>query len=293
MNQEKGSSRNLPCWCGSSKKWKNCHYPERPSQQQAAAAIARAHRILLKTPEQIVGIRRACEVTALILDELCRQTRIGVTTNELDRLAEELHRKHHARAAPLGYGNPPWPKHICTSLNEVICHGRPDDRPLEAGDILNIDVSCIVDGYFGDASRMVCLGNVSPQKALVTQVSLESLNRAIECCGPGVPLSKIGDVIEETAAHYGCSVVNQFVGHGVGLRFHEPPEIAHHKNRCNIPMLPGMTFTIEPMINAGKREAVIAEDQWTALTVDGLPSAQWEHTLLITPSGVEILTKWP
>jgi len=215
----------------------------------------------------------------------------GVTTQELDELSRKLHKEHHAIAAPLNYGEPPFPKTICTSLNEVICHGIPGQRLLIEGDILNIDVSCIVDGYFGDTSRMVAVGAVSQEKQLVIDVSKECLNRAIAVCRPGARIWQIGEAIEDYASSKRCSVVNQYVGHGVGLAFHEPPEIPHHYNKIDIEMVPGMTFTIEPMINAGVREAVIDEnDHWTVRTKDGKPSAQWEHTLAITESGCDILS---
>lgn len=286
--------RNDPCWCGSGQKWKKCHYPTFPIANQSALAsrYLKDFRIILKTPAQIEGIRRSCQVTSHILDRLCKEAKAGVTTLELDELSRILHKEAGAIPATLGYGDPPYPKTICTSLNDVICHGIPDKRPLQEGDILNIDVSTIVDGYFGDSSRMVYIGEISLEKKLVTQVSLESLNRAIAICKPGVLIRQIGDVIEDYAASKGCSVVNQFVGHGVGIAFHEAPEIPHHRNNNQIPMVPGMTFTIEPMINAGVREGQIdPTDGWTVRTKDGKPSAQWEHTILITESGAEILTK--
>ena len=248
--------------------------------------------ILLKTPEQIEGIRKACAITAKILDQLCTAARPGVTTLELDQLSRKLHKEAGVIPAPLGYGEPPYPKTICTSLNEVICHGIPDTRPLQDGDICNIDVSCIREGYFGDTSRMVTIGKISPKKKLVVDVSYECLYRAIAVAKPGVPISAIGQVIEDYATSKGCSVVNQFIGHGIGLSFHEAPEVCHHYNNNQIPMAPGMTFTIEPMINAGVREGVIDPiDHWTVRTKDGEPSAQWEHTLLITPTGHEVLTQ--
>ena len=284
-------SRNDPCWCGSGKKWKKCHYPQL-SEGSLAVRYKKQYGILLKTPEQIEGIRRACRVTAEILDELCAAAKVGVTTLELDELSRALHQKRGVIPAPLNYGNPPFPKTICTSLNEVICHGIPNRRPLEEGDIMNIDVSCIVDGFFGDCSKMVVIGKTSPEKQKVVDVSLECLKRAIAVCRPGSFVWQIGEAIEDYATSKGCSVVNQFVGHGVGVAFHEPPEIPHHYNQLNIELVPGMTFTIEPMINAGVREAVIdSQDHWTARTKDGKPSAQWEHTILITDRGCEILTE--
>ena len=251
----------------------------------------RQYGILLKTPEQIAGIRAACRLTAKILKEVCAAAKEGVTTNELDRLTRSLHADAGAIPAPLGYGTPPYTKAICTSLNDVICHGIPDDTPLIAGDFLNIDISSILHGYFGDCSAMVAIGVIDAEKQTVMETSYECLMKAIAILKPGVLLHEIGDVIEAHAHSRGCSVVDQFVGHGVGLHFHEAPQIPHHKNSLSIPLVPGMTFTIEPMINAGRHEAVIdPSDGWTARTIDHHMSAQWEHTLLITESGHEILT---
>lgn len=289
--------RNDPCWCGSGKKWKKCHYPKEPPLSEArkrAEHYLKNYHIILKTPEQIEGIKRACKLAAYILDELCKKAKAGVTTNELDDFAVQLHKEANAVAAPYHYGSPPFPKSICTSLNDVICHGIPNDTPLKEGDIMNIDVSVILDGYYGDCSRMVKVGEISEDKQLVYDVSRECLQRAIEVVKPGVMLCKIADEIEDYAASKGCSVVHQFVGHGVGLDFHEPPQVPHHRNRIQIPLVPGMTFTIEPMINAGVAEAVIDPiTQWIARTQDGKPSAQWEHTLLVTDEGHEILTLPP
>lgn len=284
-------SRNDICWCGSGKKWKKCHFPTPPKEESLAPLYFRKYGILLKTEEQIQKIRHACQVTARILDVLCKSAKEGVTTQELDLLSQKLHKEAGAIPAPLNYGYPPFPKTICTSLNEVICHGIPDNRPLQEGDILNIDVSCIVDGYYGDSSRMVVIGKTTEEKQKVVDVSLECLNRAIAVCKPGAFIWEIGDAIEDYAGSRGCSVVNQFVGHGVGIEFHEPPEIPHHYNNTQIAMIPGMTFTIEPMINAGVRDGIIdPSDHWTARTKDGKASAQWEHTILITETGHEILT---
>ncbi len=289
--------RNDPCWCGSGQKWKKCHSPKEPpttEQQKLAQHYYKNYRIVLKTPEQIAGIKRACKLAAYILDETCKKAQAGVTTNEIDALAVKLHKENNALAAPYHYGEPPFPKSICTSLNEVICHGIPNDVPLKDGDIMNIDVSCILDGYYGDCSRMVKIGEISPDKQLVYDVSHECLQRSMEVVKPGAKLHEIADAIEDCAAENGCSVVHQFVGHGVGLEFHEPPQVPHHRNRIQIPLAAGMTFTIEPMINAGVAEGKIDPiTQWIATTRDGKPSAQWEHTLLVTETGHEILTLTP
>jgi len=286
-------SRNDPCWCGSGKKWKKCHYPEEKggSFSTLKETYFRQYQILLKTPEQIEGIRKACKLTAMMLKKVCARAQAGVTTLELNDYVVEMHREAGATPAPLGYGSPPYPFAICTSLNEVICHGFPDKTPLQEGDILNIDVSCILDGYFGDCSAMVRIGEVSEEKNLVVEVAYECLMRSIAILKPGVALYEIGKAIEDFASEKNCSVVNEFVGHGVGLHFHEAPQVSHHYNTMRIPLAPGMTFTIEPMINAGVRKAVIdPRDKWTARTADGKPSAQWEHTVLITIDGYEILT---
>ena len=286
-------SRNDLCWCGSGAKWKKCHWPISDTKDSFSLLqneYKKKYRIILKTQEQIEGIREASHLAAHILRELCKAAKEGVTTNQLNDLALELHRERGATPAPLGYGEPPYPKAICTSLNEVICHGIPDDLPLKRGDILNIDVSPFLNGYFGDCSAMVAIGEVSPEKKNVIEASYECLMRSIGILKPGVLVHEIGDVIEECAQQRGCSVVDQFVGHGVGIAFHEAPNIPHHRNSSKIPLIEGMTFTIEPMINAGKKAAIIDPDEWTARTIDGKPSAQWEHTVLITKTGYEILT---
>ncbi|NGX58831.1 MAG: Methionine aminopeptidase [Chlamydiae bacterium] len=288
--------RNDLCWCGSQKKWKKCHFPD-PGQQTSTKDLQNLYQkkygIILKTPEQIEGIRASCRFASKILDATCTQAKEGVTTQELNDFAHQMHLDHNAIPAPLHYGEPPFPKSICTSLNNVICHGIPDDVPLKNGDIMNIDVTCILDGYYGDCSRMVCVGDVPKESQHVVDVSHECLMRAIAVLKPGTPINAIGEAIESYAENQDCSVVHQFIGHGVGIRFHENPQIFHNRNKNTTLLVPGMTFTIEPMINLGLPEAVVdEEDQWTARTVDGKCSAQWEHTILITDEGHEVLTIW-
>ncbi len=287
-------SRNDPCWCGSGQKWKKCHFPQLPEQNEETLLrqeYLKKYRIILKTPEQIQKIKKACKISAEILKKLCDAVRPGMTTLELDHLSMKLHHQYGAKPAPLGYGYPPFPKSICVSLNEVICHGIPDHTLIKEGDILNIDVSSIVDGYYGDCSAMVTVGNVSEDKKKVVETSYNCLMESIKILKPNIPLSEIGKTITRVAHENGCSVVYQFVGHGVGLKFHEEPEVRHHANAVHIPLAEGMIFTIEPMINAGSADAIIdAKDKWTARTIDGKPSAQWEHTVLITKEGYEILT---
>lgn len=290
--------RNDPCFCGSGKKWKHCHYPHQSKHKTFTSDIVKAEYlkkfdIIIKSEDQIRGIREACHLAVKLLDETCKHAKAGITTQELNDIAHKLHLDAGATPAPLHYGTPPFPKSICTSINEVICHGIPDKTKLRDGDIVNIDITCIYKGYYGDCSRMVSIGNISPEKERVVDVAYECLMRSVAVLKPGLPICKIGDVIESYAIPQGCSVVNQFVGHGVGVHFHEAPQIPHHRNKVQIPLVPGMTFTIEPMINAGVREAVIDPvDKWTARTRDGKPSAQWEHTILITEDGHEILTPW-
>ena len=288
-------SRNDPCWCGSGLKWKKCHYPKDASGKDHSLAdlYQKQYGIILKTPEEIEGIKQACKLAAFILAETCKKAKAGLTTEELNAFAHKLHLEAGAIPAPLGYGSPPFPKSICTSLNEEVCHGIPDPKiVLKEGDILNIDVSPILNGYYGDCSAMVMIGEVGEEKKRVVDVAYECLMRSIAILKPGVLLMEIGNVIEDYAAKHRCSVVNQFVGHGVGLEFHEAPQVPHHRNHLKIPLAEGMTFTIEPMINAGARGSVIdPTNHWVARTVDGKPSAQWEHTVLITHDGHEILTK--
>lgn len=289
------SGRNDPCWCGSKKKWKQCHYPVKDPNETDTLRTQywKKYGIRLKSPEQIMGIRAACALTAKILDETCAAAKAGVTTEELNQLAHRLTLEAKAIPAPLHYGTPPYPKSICTSLNEVICHGIPDNTPLKEGDILNIDVSCILNGYFGDCSKMVVVGKTTPEKQHVVDVAYECLMRSIAPLKPGVLIHTIGDAITDYAEKNRCSVVYQFVGHGVGIEFHENPQVPHSRNRSAIPLEAGMTFTIEPMINLGVADGIVdPNDQWTCRTRDGKASAQWEHTLLITPEGHEILTPW-
>ena len=247
------SSRNDPCWCGSGLKWKKCHFPHpRPKTSHTLADhYLKKYGIVLKTPEQIEGIRKACQLTSSILKQTAALAKEGVTTNELNAFAHRLHLEAGAIPACLGYGSPPFPKSICTSLNHVICHGIPNDIPLKKGDFLNIDISAILNGYYGDCSVMVAIDPIDEEKQRVMKASYEALMRSIALLKPGVLICEIGNAIEACAAEYRCTVVDQFVGHGTGLQFHEPPNIPHHFNTLQIPLAAGMTFTIEPMINAG------------------------------------------
>lgn len=287
------TGRNDPCWCGSNKKWKKCHYPQLPpeSADSLAARYYKQYQIRLKTPDEINKIRAACKLAKKVLNKTCEYAQIGRTTEELNSFAHSLILKEGAIPAALNYGHPPYPKSICISLNEVICHGIADDRVLVEGDIANIDVALILEGYYGDCSAMVVMGETTPERQLVVDVSYKALMDSIKILKPGLSLKEIGNTICDVAESAGCSVVHQFVGHGVGCDFHEAPQVMHSRNNIDIPLAPGMTFTIEPMINAGVAEGEIdPNDHWTARTLDGKASAQWEHTVLITQQGYEILT---
>lgn len=289
--------RNDFCWCGSGKKWKKCHFPNHGKlaiTSEIKKLYYKKHHILLKDDVQIQGIREACKLASHILDETCKMAKAGVTTQALNKFAHNLHVQANAIPGSLGYGYPPFPASICTSINEVICHGIPDEVPLQEGDILNIDVALLYNGYYGDNSRMVVIGGkTTKERQLVVDVAYECLMRSIKILEPGIPVSAIGDCIEAYANAKGCSVVHQFVAHGVGVEFHEGPQVPHCRNKIDILLTPGMTFTIEPMINAGVRDAVIDKSNgWVARTKDGKASGQWEHTLLITEEGHEILTPW-
>lgn len=290
--------RNDPCWCGSNQKWKKCHFPDpgpqKTSQEPSLKQLYfRKYDILLKDEKEIEKIRAACHLASEILEATCNMAKEGVTTEELDRFAHKLHKEAGAIPAALHYGEPPFPKGICTSLNEVICHGIPDNRPLQQGDILNIDVASILNGYYGDCSKMVVIGKTTPEGQLVVDTAYDCLMQSIAILKPGISVSEIGRVIQEVADSRGCSVVHQFIGHGVGKAFHEGPQVPHYRNSLAIPLVPGMTFTIEPMINAGVPDAVIDKsNKWTARTKDGRKSAQWEHTVWITETGHEVLTTW-
>lgn len=248
-------------------------------------------RKLIKTPEQIEGIRRSGVVNTGVLDLIEQEIHIGMSTAEIDRLVYEYTTDHGAIPAPLNYEG--FPKSVCTSINEVVCHGIPsEDEILEEGDIINVDVSTILDGYYSDASRMFILGETTPEKAKLVRVAKECLEIGQAAAKPWGFVGDIGKAIAKHAHSNGFSVVRDLCGHGVGLAFHEDPEVDHYNTHRNgMLLVPGMVFTIEPMINMGTWEVFVdEEDDWTIVTEDELPSAQWEHTFVMTEHGLEILT---
>lgn len=248
-------------------------------------------RKLIKTPEQIEGIRESGVINTGVLDLIEKEIKIGMSTEDIDKLVYDYTVDHGAIPAPLNYEG--FPKSVCTSINEVVCHGIPNPHTiLKDGDIINVDVSTIYKGYFSDASRMFCLGNVSPAKQRLVDVTKECLLIGMEAAKPFGFVGDIGYAIEQHARRNGYSVVRDLTGHGVGLAFHEDPEVCHFgRPRTGMVLVPGMVFTIEPMINMGKSQVVFSErDGWTVTTRDRLPSAQWEHTFVMTEKGLEILT---
>jgi methionyl aminopeptidase len=249
----------------------------------------RRHGIIIKTEEQIGGIRKSGRLTRDILNMVSERIRPGITTNEINQWVHDYTIQHGAVPAPLNYRG--YPKSVCVSLNDVICHGIPDNTCLMDGDIVNVDVTCILDGYYADASRMFFIGDPSEEAAKLVRVAGECLRLGIGQVKPGNTFGDIGHVIEQYAVKNGFSVVREYCGHGTGLRFHEEPTVEHYgRAGTGEVMKPGMVFTIEPMINAGRRECKILSDGWTAVTEDGSLSAQWAHTVRVTDTGVEILT---
>jgi methionyl aminopeptidase len=246
--------------------------------------------IIIKSKEQIEGIRASSRLAAETLKYLEQYIKPGIKTIEIDRLAEEFIVKHGATAATKGYKG--YKHATCISPNDVVCHGVPNDYELKYGDIVNVDVTAILNGYYGDTCRMYEVGEASAYARQLMKVTNECLHLGMKECYPGNHLGNIGFAINQHAVKHGYSVVFEFCGHGVGIRFHEDPQVDHIAKKNSGPLLrPGMTFTIEPMINAGKaRCKVDRKDGWTARTIDGKLSAQYEHTILITDNGCEALT---
>lgn len=248
-------------------------------------------RSLIKTPEQIEGIRRSGAVNTGVLDLVAKEIKAGMSTAEIDRLVYDYTVAHGAVPAPLNYEG--FPKSVCTSINEVVCHGIPsEDEILQEGDIINVDVSTILDGYYSDASRMFIIGKTTPEKEKLVRVTKECLEIGMRAAKPFGFVGDIGNAIQRHAEKNGFSVVRDLCGHGVGLAFHEEPEVLHFGRKgTGMLLVPGMVFTIEPMINMGDWHVFIDEDNgWTVVTEDEKPSAQWEHTFLMTENGLEILT---
>ena len=251
--------------------------------------------IIIKTPEEIEKMRIVGRLASELLDYIGPFVKAGVTTDELDKLCHDYTvNVQHAIPAPLNYapsGHNPYPKSICTSVNHQVCHGVPSDKKLKPGDIINIDVTTIKDGYHGDSSRMYYVGEPSIQAKRLCEITYECMWLGIAAVKPGAHLGDIGHVIQQRAEGNGYSVVREFCGHGIGANFHEEPQVVHYgRAGTGLELVPGMIFTIEPMINVGRRDIRQLGDGWSIVTKDHSLSAQWEHTVLVTETGYEVLT---
>ena len=281
------------CWCKSGVAYEDCHksFDEKLESFKKKGCIVPPHS-LIKNEKQIKGIREACRINTLILDKVAEQIREGMTTAEIDRIVATETKKLGGRCACLGYEG--YPKSVCTSVNDVVCHGIPSEKvKLKAGDIINVDCTTEYKGYFGDSSRMFEIGNVSDKAHKLVTVTKECLDKAVAEIKPYCHVGDIGAIVSKHARANGFSVVKELGGHGVGLKMHEDPFVNHTaKAGTGMLLVPGMVFTIEPMINAGKAGVCVDDsDGWTIYTWDDSLSAQWEYTLLMTENGIEILAK--
>ncbi|MFC1515726.1 type I methionyl aminopeptidase [Thermodesulfobacteriota bacterium] len=291
-NRKVKTGRNQPCPCGSGRKYKKCcavETGERPGDLKTL--YAEKYKIRLKQPADIEGIKKAGKLALETLDLVESNIAPGMITDDINTLVHEFTIKNNAIPAPLNYNG--FPKSVCVSINEVICHGIPGKRTLKDGDIVNIDVTPILNGYYADANKTFLVGNPRPEARKIVSVARESLKIGMSMVRHGNTIGDIGWAIQKYAEGEGCSVVRQFVGHGIGYDFHEPPQIPHFGRKGEgIVLVPGMVFTIEPMINLGKKDLVIKKDNWTAVTKDGSLSAQFEQTVLVTENGYESLTPY-
>jgi len=243
----------------------------------------------IKTTDDIVHMRATCKLAAEVLDFIAPEVKAGVTTNHLNDLCHQFITDHDAIAAPLNYYG--FPKSICTSINDVVCHGIPGKQKLQTGDICNVDITTILNGFHGDTSRTFQIGKVSEQAKKIDRVALESLRRGIAVVKPGATLGDIGHAVQSYVESEGCSVVREYCGHGIGRKFHEDPQVLHYgQPGRGLRLREGMTFTIEPMVNIGKAAIKVLKDEWTVVTKDKSLSGQYEHTILVTTDGYEILT---
>ena len=285
-------NRNDLCWCGSQKKYKKCHlaFDEKLEQLKQQGKKIPTHK-MIKTPEQIEGIKKAAVINSGLLDYIEANIKVGMTTEEIDVMAKEYTAKYGAVCADYQYMG--YPKHICVSINDVVCHGIPNEQTiLQEGDIVNVDATTMLNGYYADASRMFMIGNVSEERRRLVEETKKCLEIGIQAAQPWAHVGDIGYAIAKYAHSKGYSVVRELGGHGVGIDFHEDPFVAHVGSKGKgMVLVPGMIITIEPMINAGKAAVEIDPyNNWTIYTRDGSDSAQWEHTILITEDGNEILT---
>jgi methionyl aminopeptidase len=282
--------RNDPCPCGSGRKYKNCCLNKKEAEPENIKDMyLKKYKIKLKEKADIEAIRKAGRLVMETFDQVRPNIKPGMTTDEINTLVHDFTVKNQATPAPLNYNG--FPKSVCVSVNEVICHGIPGERVLEDGDIVNVDITSILNGYYADANQTYFVGTPSEDAQKIVNVARECLRLGMEQVKPGNTLGDIGWAIQHHAESQRCSVVREFVGHGVGFEFHEAPQVLHYgKKRQGVILAPGMVFTIEPMINLGKKDLYILEDGWTAVTRDGSLSAQFEQTLVVTEDGFESLT---
>lgn len=283
--------RNDKCWCGSGKKYKSCH--EKSDDANMRKYVTEGYpipdRSLILNPEQIEGIKKSAKVSIAIMDALDSFVKEGITTNDIDALVSKMTAEAGGIPAPLNYCG--FPKSCCTSVNDVVCHGIPDGTRLKNGDIINVDVTTILDGYYSDMSRMYMIGEVSEDAKKLVERTKEMMFAGIDTIKPYMPVAEIGNTINDIADKYGYGVVRALCGHGVGLDFHSEPTVNHFRSdHKSMILVPGMVLTVEPMINMGTWDVEVLEDEWTVVSRDGSLSAQWEHTVLVTETGVEILT---
>jgi len=308
---ERSHKSNDPCWCGSGRKYKRCHrglegkvvaghvsamrgVPEgiAPTDYYLSGKPRRRDEAMVKSPDVIEGMRRAGRVAAEVLAVTGAAVAPGVTTEELDIVAHQAYIERGSFPSTLNYHG--YPKAICTSVNEVICHGIPDDRPLADGDIVNIDVTAYLDGVHGDCSAMFGVGEIDQASADLIELTRRCRELGIAAVHPGRPISDIGRAIEDHATAGGYGVVRSFVGHGIGEQFHLAPSVPHYYTaEASTLMEPGMVFTIEPMITIGSWREKMWDNGWTAVTIDGSRTAQFEHTLVVSDDGAEVLTVEP
>ncbi len=285
--------RNNPCWCGSGKKYKKCHMPiEEKILRHAENGEIVPSREILKTPFQIEKIKESAALNTAVLDEVASKICIGMSTAEIDRIVYDFTKKHGGIPAPLGYEG--FPKSVCTSINNEICHGVPsEDIILKEGDIINVDVSTILNGYYSDASRMFAMGEISDRAKRILKVTEECVQLGLEAAKPWGHLGDIAYAVNSHAQANGYSVVEDIGGHGIGLDFHEDPFVSYVTPKgSEMLLVPGMMFTIEPMINEGSPDFFVDEDNdWTVYTIDDGLSAQIEYMVLVKEDGIEVLTK--
>ena len=282
---------NDACWCGSGRKYKKCHMliDEKMGIMKDRGCQVPDQK-LLKTQEQIAGMKESAKVNMAVLDAVAAKISAGMSTEEIDQLVYDVTTQMGAIPAPLNYEG--FPKSVCTSINQEVCHGIPaPDRILRDGDIINVDVSTILNGYFSDSSRMFCIGNVSPECQRLVDITKECVEKGLEQVKPWGFLGDVGAAVNAHAKKNGYSVVREIGGHGIGLAFHEDPWVSFvSKPGTGMVLVPGLTFTIEPMVNMGRHGIFCdADNGWTIYTRDGKPSAQWEIMVLVTETGYEVL----